>query len=120
MLRFNNARRNINGKISYKYNLGFTSLDFTTIQTLRRSIYGFFIVFFFNDLTTKILPVPLLWDESPQNNNISASYSVKMTNFVRTEKQLVPFGGLGTIPWILDTGYWDNEAYWINSKYWIS
>lgn len=110
--------KNGNGKIGYNYNLGLTELEISTIQKIRRSIYGFLVVCFFSSGESKILAVPLNWDESPQSNNISASYSLIMSNFVNSTQTFLPYQE-GGIPWILDTGFWDDEAYWIGYKLWI-
>lgn len=110
--------RNKNGKIGYSYELDFIELALDTIQIIKKSIYGFFAIFRFNDLTQKILIVPLIFDKSKQENNISASYSTKISNFVTSREDLIPFDNSG-IKWILDTGYWNDDAFWVDSKIWI-
>jgi hypothetical protein len=113
--------KNLNGKLGFEYILGFTELDPLTIQKIRRSIYGFMLVCFFSTGENKIITLPLNWDKGKQNNNISASYSVVISNFVTSQKAFEPFfdsGNVG-IPWILDTGFWDDDAYWVDSAVWI-
>ena len=110
--------RNLNGKIGYTYDIEFTYLDISDILNIRDSIYGFFVLFDFFDSTKKICPIPLLFENSEQQNNISSSFSTKLTNFATTKRALVPFDDSG-IEWILESGFWNDDAFWIDSKIWI-
>jgi len=102
----------------FKYEIDFIDLNYEVINKIRKSIYGFLAVLKLNGGQTKIIPIPLNYQSSKQNNNISASYSTKITNFEATKKKIVAFNPV-PIPWILETGFWNDNNYWLNSANWI-
>ena len=110
--------RNKNGISGYNYELNFIELEAENINKIRRSIYGFYAILNFVDGAQKVILTPLLFSAANQDNNSSASYSTKIINFVKTGDKIVNFDG-GFLPWILDTGYWNDDAYWVDSAIWI-
>ena len=110
--------RDSRGKISYLYELDFMELSADTINIIRRSIYGFIPALALNTGEFKILTTPLIYDNSKQDNNQSASYSTKIINFVKTSNKLGLFNN-NFLQWILDSGYWEDLAFWVDSRFWI-
>lgn len=110
--------RSRNGDVVYNYDLQFVELDFEKLNKIKKSVYGFVPVLKMTDGTERVLLTPLNFKESNQDNNVSASYSVNLTNFVRTGEKIIRFNP-APIPWILETGFWDDTAYWRDDKIWI-
>lgn len=110
-------QRGEDGKIVYLYEIDFIDLSIENINKIRRSIYGFLPIFRFNLGEEKILTTPVIFNESEQDNNVSASFSSQMINFVSTNKKLVKFNG-NILNWILENGIWEFEKFWINSGLW--
>ena len=110
--------RSKNAKINYTYELNYIELNEETLNSIRRSIYGFLALINFNDLTSKLVLTPLVFDNANQNTDISASYSIKLRNFETTDKKMI---ALNTVPisWILETGYWNDNNFWLDSANWI-
>jgi len=107
-----------NGKINYTYEVDFLNLNKSDVTTIKRSIYGWLAVLTFNNKDSKIVTIPLKFANSIQNNNTSASYSTKITNFDLTNKKMVSFNPI-PLPWILETGYWNDSNYWLDNENWI-
>lgn len=105
--------RGNNGKINYQYEIEFIDISAENINKIRRSIYGFIAIL----NNEKIIPIPLIYNSAIQNNNTSASYSTKIINFVKTDKKILPFNN-NALPWILDTGFWNDDAFWVDSANW--
>lgn len=81
------------------------------------NIFGWYAVVTFNSGNVFLINAPVfITSGSSVTSSGTHTWPISLQNEVDTQGELVQ--SFATLPWILDTGFWDNSAYWLNDGIW--
>lgn len=116
----NNVTPGANYNLMNLHTVKWFNFDLTTGRTLLnqlRNIFGWYAVLTFNSGSEYLISAPLFYkDNTSVTSSGTHTWEINLQNEVDTQAELVQ--SFATLPWILDTGFWDNSAYWLNDGLW--